>query len=58
MFKMDRNSLNHLIWARCPKSKHSERDHLDAAVAAAGIAFNDGSRSITNVLKHLGIGPG
>ena len=29
--------------ARCPKSKHSGRDHLDAAVAGAVVAFNDGS---------------
>ena len=51
-------AINHLIWARCPKSKHSGRDHLDAAVAAAVIAFNDESSGIANALKHIGIEPG
>ena len=51
-------AINHLIWARCPKSKHSGRDHLDAAVAGAVIAFNDGNVGIANVLRHLGIDPG
>ena len=51
-------ALNHLIWARCPKSKHSGRDHIDAAVAGAVIAFNDGNSGVANVLKHLGINPG
>jgi len=51
-------ALNHIIWARCPKSKHSGRYHIDAAVSGAVIAFNDGSNGVANVLKHLGIDPG
>ena len=54
----NRKAINHLIWARCSKSKHSGRDHLDAAVEGAVIAFNEGSSGIANVLKHLGIEPG
>ena len=28
----NRELINHLIWARCSKSKHSGRGHLDATV--------------------------
>ena len=51
-------AINHLIWARLCISKQSARDHLDAAVAGAVIAFNDGSVGIANVfffkLKNKG----
>ena len=51
-------ALNHLIWAPCSKSKHSGRDHIDAAVVGAVTAFNDGNSGVVNVLKHFGIDPG
>eukprot|EP00795_Rhopilema_esculentum_P005687 gene5687-10932_t len=51
-------AINHLIWSRCPKISHSGRDHLDAAVAAAVVAFNDGSSGLARVLSHVGINPG
>ena len=51
-------ALNHLMWARCPKSKHSGRYHIVAAVAGAVVAFNDDSSCVANVLKHLGIDSG
>ncbi len=54
----NREAINHLVWARCPKTKHSGRDHLDAAVARAVVAFNDGSNGLTRVLMHMGIEPG
>eukprot|EP00795_Rhopilema_esculentum_P005821 gene5821-11124_t len=47
-------AINHLIWSRCPQISHSGRDHLDAAVAAAVVAFNDG---LARVLSHVGINP-
>ena len=51
-------ALNHIIWARCPKSQHSGRDHIDAAVAGVVIAFSDERSGVANVLKDLGIDPG
>jgi len=51
-------SLNHLIWARCPKSVISGKTHLDAATAGAVLSFNEGRRSYKGVLKRLGIIPG
>ena len=51
-------AINHLIWSRCPKISHSGRDHLDATVAAAVVAFNDGSSGLARVLSHVGINPG
>ena len=48
-------SLNHLIWSRCPKSLASGRVHLDCAAAAAVLVYNDGNMAICGVLKELGI---
>ena len=47
-------AINHLIWSRCPKTTHSGRDHLDAAV----VAFNDGSSGLAGVLIYMGVEPG
>ena len=51
-------SLNHLIWARCPKTIASGRDFLDSAAASAVLAFNDGNMVISSISKGLGIEPG
>ena len=51
-------SLNHLIWARCPKSTASGKTYLDAATAGAVLSFNEGRRAYKDVLKRLGIIPG
>ena len=51
-------SLNHLIWARCPKSLASGRNHLDAASAGAVIVFNEGKQALCEVFQKLGISPG
>ena len=48
-------SLNHLIWARCPKTFFSGRNHLDAAAVAAVIVFNEGRKSLCGVFPTLGI---
>ena len=51
-------SLNHLIWARCPKSTASGKTYLDAATAGAVLSFNEGRKAYKDVLKRLGIIPG
>ena len=45
-----------MIWSRCPKI--SGRDHSDAPLAAAVVAFNDGSSGLARALSHVGINPG
>ena len=49
-------SLNHLIWARYPKTIASGRDTLAAAGAVLG--FNDGTITISSILESFGIEPG
>ena len=51
-------SLNHLIWARCPKTMASGKVHLDCAAAAAVIVFNSGNMAMCGVLEELGVEPG
>ena len=51
-------SLNHLIWARCPKSTSSGREALDCAAAGAVLAFNEGNSALCDIIKGLGITPG
>eukprot|EP00112_Aurelia_sp_Birch-Aquarium-sp1_P013118 Seg2774.2 transcript_id=Seg2774.2/GoldUCD/mRNA.D3Y31 product="hypothetical protein" protein_id=Seg2774.2/GoldUCD/D3Y31 len=51
-------SLNHLIWARCPKKVYTGKKVVELSVASAVTHFNDGSASIAAVLGCLGICPG
>ena len=51
-------SLNQLIWKRCPKDVYVERFTLEIGVASAVISFNDGLCGIGMVLKALNIEPG
>ena len=48
-------SLNHLIWERCPTAFCSGRNHLDAAAAAAVMVFKEGRKSLCGVFPTLGI---
>ena len=51
-------SINQLIWLRCPKQTASGRTQLDFAMADAICHFNDGKGHHSKVLKRLGINPG
>ena len=51
-------SLNKLIWARCPKKIYQGRKVVELCTASAVCHFNDGASSIARVLQKLGICPG
>ena len=51
-------SLNKLIWARCPKKIHQGRKVVELSTASAVAHFNDGASSIARVLDRLGMCPG
>ena len=50
-------SLNGLIWKRCPKDVFVGRVTLELGVASAVIAFNDGLSGIIEVFNKLNIKP-
>ena len=51
-------SLNQLIWKRCPKNVFLERTALTVGVTSAVLQFNDGQKSLVTVLEKLGVKPG
>lgn len=51
-------SLNGLIWQRCPKTVFSGRKTVQIAAASAVLHFNTGPIGIINVMKRLGIEKG
>ena len=51
-------SLNNLIWKRCPKKVYQGKKIVELCTASAVAHFNDGASSIAAVLKRLGIIPG
>ena len=48
-------SLNGVIWKRCPEDIYVGRTTLTMGVASAVISFNDGAYGIQNVLKEYGM---
>ena len=46
-------TINHLIWLRCPKSMFSGRDRLDSAIKGSVVVFNEGLSAMGNVLLLL-----
>ena len=48
-------SLNALIWTFCPKTSNSARKIIEIAVNLAVTNFNDGKKSILNVMEELGL---
>jgi hypothetical protein len=48
-------SLNNLIWTRCPKRVYIGNDVFKTAVASAVIAYNDGAQGLLPVFNKLGI---
>ena len=51
-------SLNKLIWARCPKRVYVTNSTFKTAVASAVYSFNDGAKGLLPVFDQLGIEPG
>ena len=51
-------SLNGVIWKKCPKDVFVGRATLEIGVASAVLNFNDGSSGVLNVLNSLKIEPG
>ena len=48
-------SINHLIWDRCPKTNFCSKIRIEAAVAEAVCCFNTGAASKAMLLKAMGI---
>ena len=51
-------SLNNVIWNKCPKSVYVGRPVLEMGVHSAVLEFNEGSCGIDSVFKHFGIQTG
>ena len=51
-------SLNCVIWKRCPKDVFFGRLTLQMGVASAVISFNDEQIGILNVMENLSMNPG
>ena len=51
-------SINNLIWKRCPKDVYVGRTVLEIGAASAVISFNEGFQGMLKVFKELGINPG
>ena len=48
-------SINGIIWKKCPKDVYVSRKILEIAVSSAVIELNDGSCGIRNVFSTMGI---
>ena len=48
-------SINNIIWTKCPKNIYVHRNVLEMGVSSAVINFEDGNCGILNVFKNLGI---
>ena len=51
-------SLNALVWNRCPKHKSRGKKSIEIASASAVLQFNIGKTSQHIVMKNLGVHPG
>ena len=48
-------SLNNIIWTRCPKRVYVGNSIFKTAVASAVISFNDGANGLLPVFEKIGI---
>ena len=48
-------SINNIIWTKCPQNIYVERNVLEMGVASAVINFNDGNCGILNVFTNDGM---
>lgn len=51
-------SINGVIWKRCPKDVYVGRSTIEMGVASAVISFNDGLSSVVKVYEELNVIPG
>ena len=51
-------SINNIIWTKCPKNIYVQRNVLEMGVSFAVNNFNDGNCGILNVFKNAGIDTG
>ena len=51
-------SINGVIWKRCPKDVFVGRKVLEMGVASAVISFNDRTKQLIDVMKELKVEPG
>eukprot|EP00795_Rhopilema_esculentum_P002475 gene2475-18136_t len=51
-------SLNNLVWKRCPKKIYQGKKVVELCTASAVATYNDGLASVARVLGQLGIVPG
>ena len=52
------DSINGVIWKRCPKDVYVGRKTVECGVASSVICFNDGVSGILNVFNSMNIIPG
>ena len=48
-------SLNNVIWTKCPKNVFVGRDVLELSTSSAVINFNDSNQGLSKVLDNLGL---
>ena len=48
-------SLNNVIWTKCPKNVFVGRDVLELSTSSAVINYNDGNQGLPKVLDNLGL---
>ena len=51
-------SINQVIWAKCPKTVSVEKPTLELGGYSAILQFNDGALGVENVFNHFGLGEG
>ena len=47
------DSLNNLVWKRCPKKIYQGKKVVELCIASAEAAYNDGLSSVARVLERL-----
>ena len=51
-------SINNIIWQKCPKNNFVKKDTLQIGVNSAIFQFNEGPCGVDDVLRYLSIEPG
>lgn len=51
-------SLNQLIWKKCPKKVYAGRKVVELCTSSAVLSFNEGILGTSDVFKRMGISPG
>ena len=46
-----RESVNNVVWLKCPKTVFINRQNIELGVNSAILQFNDGAHGIRNVLE-------